>query len=402
MSYIDENLKTPFLGDYDLIVAGGGVAGVCAAVAARRAGLDRVLLIEKSILLGGLATQGLIALYEPLCDGEGKKLSYGLASELMGLAIRYSPQDLPELWKEDPDEVEGEGRYESYFSPWIFALVLDELVAEEGIDLIFDTSVVKTLMEGNSCSGIVVENIDGRGYYSARAFVDATGDAFLFKDAGASCIDGDNYLTYIAYRSDLESLERAGITENLLDSRLWYKIGAGPRGNGHPEGMGLFRGTSARAITDFVLLGRSMLLERLKDDHPLKRDLSSIPTMPQFRTVRRIKGHYTLGEEDVNRRQGDSVGVVADFSEAGLWYEIPYRSLIDRIDNMWSVGRSIAARDWAWTAIRVIPGVASSGQAAGLAAALCIKEGYSAQDLPYKLLEEKLKESGVRVHVEEK
>ena len=69
MKTFTETLTTPIWGDYDIIVAGGGIAGVCAAVAAKRTGASRVLLLEKGILLGGLATQGLIALYEPICDG---------------------------------------------------------------------------------------------------------------------------------------------------------------------------------------------------------------------------------------------------------------------------------------------------------------------------------------------
>ena len=73
MQVFHEQLNTAVLGEYDIIVAGGGVAGVCAAVAARRAGIKRVLLLEKGILFGGLATQGLISLYEPICDGKGIK-----------------------------------------------------------------------------------------------------------------------------------------------------------------------------------------------------------------------------------------------------------------------------------------------------------------------------------------
>ena len=85
MQVFHEQLNTAVLGEYDIIVAGGGVAGVCAAVAARRAGIKRVLLLEKDILFGGLATQGLISLYEPICDGKGHKIIYGMGAELMKL-----------------------------------------------------------------------------------------------------------------------------------------------------------------------------------------------------------------------------------------------------------------------------------------------------------------------------
>ena len=70
---------------YDVIVVGGGIAGISAAVAAGRLG-SRVLLIEKGILLGGLATVGLISWYEPLCDGEGTQLIGGIGEELIRLS----------------------------------------------------------------------------------------------------------------------------------------------------------------------------------------------------------------------------------------------------------------------------------------------------------------------------
>ena len=83
---------------YDIIVVGGGMAGVSAAVAARRQG-KRVLLIEKASYLGGLATLGLVVLYHPpLDDGTGRKLVGGLAEELLHLSIRYSYDDLPKGW----------------------------------------------------------------------------------------------------------------------------------------------------------------------------------------------------------------------------------------------------------------------------------------------------------------
>ena len=71
--------------NYDLIVVGGGIAGISASVSASRNGLN-VLLIEKQINLGGLATTGLISWYEPLCDGQGNQVVFGIAEELIKLA----------------------------------------------------------------------------------------------------------------------------------------------------------------------------------------------------------------------------------------------------------------------------------------------------------------------------
>ena len=72
-------------GKYDVIVVGGGIAGVAAAVSAVRNGTS-VFLIEKSVNLGGLATGGLISWYEPLCDGKGKQMVTGMAEELIKLS----------------------------------------------------------------------------------------------------------------------------------------------------------------------------------------------------------------------------------------------------------------------------------------------------------------------------
>ena len=80
---------------YDLIVVGGGVAGVSAALSSAREGL-KVLLIEKNALLGGLATIGLISWYEPLCNGSGTQLMFSQTEELLNLAIKYGYHTLDE------------------------------------------------------------------------------------------------------------------------------------------------------------------------------------------------------------------------------------------------------------------------------------------------------------------
>jgi len=79
-----------FSREYDVLVAGGGVAGVAAALAASRAGRS-VALVEKTVLLGGLATTGLINHYLPICDGNGRQVCYVIAEELLHLSIRYGP-----------------------------------------------------------------------------------------------------------------------------------------------------------------------------------------------------------------------------------------------------------------------------------------------------------------------
>ena len=99
METINERLSTPVVDSADVIVVGGGIAGVAAAVAAARQGAD-VMILEKTALFGGLATNGLISWYEPLCDGQGTQLMYGLPEELLRLSVRYGPDTLPAIWKD--------------------------------------------------------------------------------------------------------------------------------------------------------------------------------------------------------------------------------------------------------------------------------------------------------------
>ena len=87
MEYIREELNTPVTNECDVLVVGGGVAGIAAALAAARHGA-RVILCERGFLLGGLATAGLVTIYLPLCDGFGRQVSFGLAEELLRLSIR--------------------------------------------------------------------------------------------------------------------------------------------------------------------------------------------------------------------------------------------------------------------------------------------------------------------------
>lgn len=125
-------------GRYDVIVVGGGIAGVAAAVSSARAGAG-TLLIEKSVNLGGLATTGLISWYEPLCDGQGKQMIGGIAQELIKLSVTYGLDSLAQSWGGSrPDQKEHE-RYSTHFSPTIFSVALDEYVLNSGAKLRFDT-----------------------------------------------------------------------------------------------------------------------------------------------------------------------------------------------------------------------------------------------------------------------
>ena len=128
MKSISLTSTIPVRDSYDVIVAGGGVAGVAAAVSARRMG-KRTLLIEKSISLGGLATIGLINLFVPMCNGRGTQIIKGMAEELLRLSVKYGYDTLPEQWKDDSSGKKNGGeRYHKRISRSIFSLAITELI----------------------------------------------------------------------------------------------------------------------------------------------------------------------------------------------------------------------------------------------------------------------------------
>ena len=108
MKHLTVTEDLPVRGAYDVIVAGAGVAGIAAAINAKRAGKS-VLLIEKSINMGGLATIGLINLFVPMCNGHGIAICKGMAEELLRMSIRYSYDTLPEHWQNPEGKKETAG-----------------------------------------------------------------------------------------------------------------------------------------------------------------------------------------------------------------------------------------------------------------------------------------------------
>jgi hypothetical protein len=396
--YITETLTTEVCGEYDVIVAGGGVAGVAAALAAVRHGA-KTLLLEKQVVLGGLATAGHIAIYLPLCDGMGNKVIGGIAEELLWESIRYGGGNLPQEWKGRPARVvDTQKRYRTDFNVPAFVLALDRVVREAGVDLLFDTVFCAPVMEEGCCKALIVENKSGRQAYLCRVVVDATGDADVLVRAGALCAEQDNMLTYWSYCLTVDSLQHAVSRQNVKDLLKLFFIGD-HIGGGIPEGSPKYYGTEVRQITEFILKCRGLALEELIKWGMEKLVFTSFPSMAQFRTTRRLEGEYVLRKEEINKRFEDSVGCVGDWRQAGPVYEIPYRALYSKkTPNILAAGRNIAAAGDTWEVTRVIPAAASTGQAAGTAAALISEYNWVAGEVDIPRLQQILAEDGVLVH----
>lgn len=395
--------EATWVADYDVIVAGGGVAGVAAAVTAKRMG-KRTLLIEKTIGLGGLATNGLINLFVPMCNGRGVQIIKGMAEELLRLSVKYGYDTLPDAWKNGEPGMGETSRYITRFSAPIFTLALTEFVRNEGVDLLFDTVITTPVMKGNVCLGLVVENKTGCEFYGAKMVIDTTGDADVIFRAGVPTIQGQNYHTYFPKSVTLESCKKAAETEDM--SKLYGNIYSGGRatlyGKNQPEGKPARGGTTVEDVTEYIIENHIECLENIKKDDRWKRTIVTLPTMPQFRTTRHIAGDYTLQTEDAYKHFEDSIAAICDFDKRDYLYEVPYRTLVrSGFPNLITAGRSAAAEGYAWDVLRVIPPAIITGQAAGAACSLALDAQVDICHVDIGRLQKTLEEQNVMIHFDD-
>lgn len=384
--------------EYDVIVVGGGVAGVAAAVAAARNGAN-TLVMEKTVVLGGLATIGLINWYEPLCDGEGNQMITGIAEELIKLSVQYGFENLPEKWGGEGKCLPRGERYATHYSPNIFALAMIEYLEENGVLLRLDTLATYPDVENGICKGILVETVGGREYFPAKMIVDATGDACICHRAGVPTELGENYLSYLVHEIDYKGAEMLAETSDFCKARKWKSVGSDMFGNGHPAGKKTIQVSTADDVTEYMVWGGKKVLERLKSEDKNSRDIMTLPAMPQFRKIRRIIGEVEFDGSEDGVVIENSVGTFGDFRKAGRHFQLPYATLYNKcVCNLFAAGRVISAKDDGWELTRVIPIAALSGEAAGTAAALCVKEQCGNHELDVKMLQNILKEAGVKIH----
>jgi 2-polyprenyl-6-methoxyphenol hydroxylase-like FAD-dependent oxidoreductase len=383
-----------FSRNYDVVVVGGGVAGVAAALAAARAGHETGL-VEKTILPGGLATSGLVTSYTALCDGRGRQVTFGLAQELLHASLKYGPGHVSEHWRE-PDEKHGARRYTAHFCAGSFVLALDELLEEAGVDIWFDTLFCDALLEGDRLAAIEVENKSGRGRLRANCFVDATGDADVAHRAGAPCVESDNWLSLWAMEASLDVAAEAVETRSGAALNRAVRVGASNTGKGHPDGVKKFRGTDGREVSEFVLAGRRLLREHYqRKQAEAGRDGAfpiTLPAMAQFRTTRRIDGQVTLEDGMHAGSFDDVVGLVANWWRPGEVWQVPFGALLPRkVRGLMAAGRCTSCEGEAWEVMRVIHAVAHTGEIAGTAAALAVEGGTMPDALDIGQLRERLR-----------
>ncbi len=400
MSYISETLSTPVKYDCDVCVAGGGVAGVAAALAAARKGAS-VILLERGFMLGGLATAGIVTIYLPICDGMGNQVTFGLADELLRLSIEYGAEDrYPEAWLNGGslEERRDGKRFEVQFNAQLFAISCERVLREAGVRILYGALAVGTSVSEGRITHILIEGKSGREAIEVhRSVVDATGDADICKLAGAGCVQfgQGNVLAawYYSFGNGSFDLNMCGFCDVPKEDMA--------PGQSIPMLVNRrFVGLETEELSEMMQLSHTAIMNSIKEKRKEIPDLvpTTIGTIPQIRMTKRIKGLTTMDTSHDHHSFPDSVGTFSNWRKRGPIYELPLSALYgEDVRNLITAGRCISSTDSMWDITRVIPVCAVSGEAAGVAAAMT-------NDIPsidISLLQEYLRSQGVKIHIDE-
>jgi hypothetical protein len=384
-----------------VLVAGAGIAGVSAALAAARHG-KKVVLLEKQYALGGMATLGLITIYLPLCDGMGHQVCFGQAEELLKLSIAHGHEGtLPDAWMEGGDvEKRKDQRYKVQYNPQLFALSAEKLLRESGVHILYGSYAVDTVVDNGVITHVVVENKSGRTAIAVESVIDCTGDADLchFSGAPTQLKYGGNglaswYYYYTAGEIKLKMFGLADVVPDRKDSASTYAAAKVESLDANYR----FSGVDGYELSDAVLAGHEKMFSAIIDQRKTSPDLVPVTmsTIPLVRMSRRLCGVHTMTSAEDRAHVADSIGMTGDWCRRGPVYEIPFGALhCSEIKNLLAAGRDISTDDEIWNVTRVIPPCAVTGQAAGTAAALGCD--FNATDI--ELLQAALEADGVKLH----
>jgi hypothetical protein len=405
---------------YDILIIGGGIAGVAAALESSRSGF-KTALIEKTVLWGGMVTSGLVPIYMPLCDGMGHQVTFGIAEELLFASIKYGPGGISPKWNkkasgrdkteklENYDELYPEAklsrRFQTFYNPFSFAFGLDELLENSSVDLWLDTLACLPVMKGNRITGLEVENKSGRIRINAAMIIDGTGDADIAFRSGAPCVERGSYPSFLYQYSSLDLAKKAVAKKNAGRLVTWRGGGSSNEwGKGYDGSKGIFTGTDGKGLTEFIMESRRIARIKLAEEQEKKGRHNiypaALPSMHQIRMTRRIQGEDIVKDSMVNKFHPDSIGLIADCRKLNAVWEVPYGSILPgNIENLLVIGRCSAAEEYAWQVTRLVQSAALTGQIAGMAACIAIRHKTSPARLDVKEVQDSAVKAGIKIHI---
>ncbi len=412
-TYSEAAREIPVQRDVDVVVVGGGPAGLAAAIASARNGA-RTILVERFGYLGGTATASLMACLngfrnqvEPNATqtvrGIAEELVLGL-KELGGLGRSPYPQA---LFPTEP----GQMAYSYAIDTERFKYLSLRMCVEAGVELLLHTWFSASIVEDGAVRGIIVENKSGRQALRARVTVDASGD-------------GD-----VAARAGVPFWQTTADEAPRLNDALMYRIEFGDTRPESPHAcdfgthavvwgpdVGPSNGVDAEALSRAEVRARLGVYEDLAAKQAADPALAGAhvietPPLLGIRQTRFIEGDYKLTAEDAleGRRFSD---VVAVSSCAIIHYygyrrylpdeghDIPYRCLLPKgIDGLLVAGRCISSDQQAYESHRAMIPMMAIGQAAGTAAALAARADLAPRALDVRVLQDTLVSQGAELRL---
>ena len=418
---------------YDLIVVGGGFAGVAAAISAAKNGVD-VLLIEKYNALGGAAVNALVMPFMSFWtkDPETEEKKY-ISGDLF-LEIVDEMSKLEGKEKSDVRPIN--------FDEEFLKLVLNRMALKYGVNLLFNTTVTEAFVTDGKITSIKAFGKSKHLELFADHFIDATGDAELSMLAGCSyklgrekdelcqpmtlCfrmagVDRDKY---VENRSKINPLYKEFKEKGLIknpreDVLIFWNLNDGIL---HFNSTRIVNKnpTDPFDITQAEIEAREQVFELhrfLKENIEGFENARVLSTALQIgiRESRKIEGEYTLTVEDlkslarfddaiaianydIDIHNPEGAGTSHYYFGPGEWYEIPYRCLVPKnMDNLLVAGRCISSTHEAQASYRIMPFCAELGQAAGTAVAVAKKNQTSVRDVDVKQVQEILRNEGFAI-----
>jgi len=402
----------PITREADVVVVGGGPAGLCAAIAAARSGA-KVVLVEQFGYLGGTATASLMACingFRNQVEPNKTQVVRGIAEEIVlklkelgGLGRSPYPQA---SFPTEPGQLE----YSYAIDTEKFKYLTLRMCVDAGVDLLFHTYFCDAIVEGGAVRGVIVENKSGRQALMARVAVDASGDADVAARAGVpfwqtAKDEAPRLNDSLMYRIEFGAKRPQGTFACDFGSHavVW---GPGVREpiNG-ADGDELSRGeveTRLRIYDDFAA-------KQAKDPELADAQVVETPPLLGVRQTRFIEGEYKLTAEDaLEGRRFDDVVAISPCPIIHYYgyrrylehegYDIPYRCLIPKkVDGLVVAGRCISSEQQPYESHRAMAPIMAIGEAAGTAAALSCRDNACPRDLDVGSLQATLASRGAEL-----
>lgn len=413
---------------WDLIVLGGGLSGIAAAVTAKRRGLS-VLLLEKAGYAGGAVTTMLVTPfmpYETVVDGEPFLLSRGFFTELR------------EILSEVGAIGTKENKTQNTLHAELAKIALDRLILREGVEVLYHSVLAGVTKENGKIQSVLMATKAGPLSFKARYFIDATGNADLAMMSGCPfklgrtdglcqpmtlCFRIGN-IDVTEFRANREllqekykALKESGEIKNPREDVLYFRTLSDGVVHFNTTRVARLNPTDPYDVTKAEMEAREQMLEiyhLLREHIPGCEHCELLYSGEEIgiRESRMIEGEYTLTAEDLKNyisfpdriaagnydldiHNPEGTGTSHYFFPAGKWYTIPFRTMIPKnIENLLVTGRSISTTHEAQASIRIMPIVTTLGEAAGIGVSVAADEGKSLREADIEEIQRRLKENG--------